>query len=276
MSATTPWPRAWTASWCRCAASWPAASAWRSSPPSPSSPKPQWLEFVVSGKARTSIRQQLKQLEHEDAVQLGHRMLDRALEAQATSLERVPAQRMDAFLAEHRYPRLEALLADIALGNRMPQQVAQALAREASAKTQRACRTAAAAQRGQDPDHRCRARRDQLRPVLPADSRRRDHGLPHRRQGHRGAPAGLPQCRRVPQVARPLGADRLGSRGQRRFPDRDAHRARQPVRVRWPRWPPRSPRPNRTSTGSNTSNATPTSPRSASRSKCATASTWPK
>ncbi|GAB3105058.1 RelA/SpoT family protein [Lysobacter terrae] len=100
-------------------------------------PKPQWLEFVVSGKARTSIRQQLKQLEHEDAVQLGHRMLDRALESQATSLERVPAQRVDAFLSEHRYPRLEALLADIALGNRMPAQVAQALVREATAKKSR-------------------------------------------------------------------------------------------------------------------------------------------
>jgi len=102
-----------------------------------SSPKPQWLEFVVSGKARTSIRQQLKQLEHEDAVSLGHRMLDRALEAQSTSLERVPSKRVDAFLAEHRYPRLEALLADIALGNRMPQQVAQALVREASEKKTR-------------------------------------------------------------------------------------------------------------------------------------------
>ena len=102
-----------------------------------SSPKPQWLEFVVSGKARTSIRQQLKQLEHEDAVSLGHRMLDRALEAQSTSLERVASKRVDAFLAEHRYPRLEALLADIALGNRMPQQVAQALVREASEKKTR-------------------------------------------------------------------------------------------------------------------------------------------
>jgi len=99
-----------------------------------SAPKPQWLEFVVSGKARTSIRQQLKQLEHEDAVSLGHRMLDRALEAVGSSLERVPSQRVDALLAEHRYPRLEALLADIALGNRMPQQVAQALVREASEK----------------------------------------------------------------------------------------------------------------------------------------------
>ena len=100
-----------------------------------STPKPQWLEFVVSGKARTSIRQQLKQLEHEDAVQLGHRMLDRALEVLETSLDRTPAQRLDAYLSEHRYPRLEALLADIALGNRMPNQVALALAREAPGKT---------------------------------------------------------------------------------------------------------------------------------------------
>ncbi|MFT4248046.1 MAG: bifunctional (p)ppGpp synthetase/guanosine-3',5'-bis(diphosphate) 3'-pyrophosphohydrolase [Pseudomonas sp.] len=90
-------------------------------------PKPQWLEFVVSSKARTAIRHQLKQLEHEDAVQLGHRMLDRALEAMDSSLERLPKGRLDTFLAEHRYPRLEALLADVALGNWMPTQAAQAL-----------------------------------------------------------------------------------------------------------------------------------------------------
>ncbi|MDQ3286820.1 MAG: bifunctional (p)ppGpp synthetase/guanosine-3',5'-bis(diphosphate) 3'-pyrophosphohydrolase [Pseudomonadota bacterium] len=100
-------------------------------------PKPQWLEFVVSGKARTSIRQQLKQIEHEDAVQLGHRMLDRALEQLDSSLERLPTQRMEAYLHEHRYPRLEALLADIALGNRMPSQVAGVLAREQSGEPQR-------------------------------------------------------------------------------------------------------------------------------------------
>ncbi len=90
-------------------------------------PKPQWLEFVVSSKARTAIRHQLKQLEHEDAVQLGHRMLDRAPEAMDSSIERLPKGRLDAFLAEHRYPRLEAFLADVALGNWMPTQAAQAL-----------------------------------------------------------------------------------------------------------------------------------------------------
>jgi len=93
-------------------------------------PKPQWLEFVITGKARTAIRHQLKSLQHEDAVQLGHRMLDRALEQLETSLDRLPPARMDAYLTEHRFPRLEALLAEIALGNRMPAQVAQALARQ--------------------------------------------------------------------------------------------------------------------------------------------------
>ncbi|AKC86096.1 RelA/SpoT family protein [Pseudoxanthomonas suwonensis] len=90
-------------------------------------PKPQWLEFVVTSKARTAIRHQLKQLEHEDAVQLGHRMLDRALEAMGSSLEKLPARRLESFLAEHRFPRLESFLADVALGNWMPSQAAQAL-----------------------------------------------------------------------------------------------------------------------------------------------------
>jgi len=94
------------------------------------SPAAQWLEYVVTGKARTAIRQQLKHLEHEDAVRLGHHMLDRALGERGTSLDRLPLKRLDGYLAENRFPRLEALLADIALGNRMPTQVALALAQE--------------------------------------------------------------------------------------------------------------------------------------------------
>jgi GTP diphosphokinase / guanosine-3',5'-bis(diphosphate) 3'-diphosphatase len=90
-------------------------------------PSTQWLEFVVSSKARTAIRHHLKRLEHEDAVDLGHRMLDRALEIRDSSLDRVAGERLDHFLVEHRYKRLEELLADIALGNRMPAQVAQML-----------------------------------------------------------------------------------------------------------------------------------------------------
>jgi guanosine-3',5'-bis(diphosphate) 3'-pyrophosphohydrolase len=92
-------------------------------------PHTQWLDFVVSSKARTAIRHHLKHLEHEDAVDLGHRILERALEVRHSSLDSVPQAVLDKYLADHRYKRLEELLSDIALGNRMPAQVAQALAR---------------------------------------------------------------------------------------------------------------------------------------------------
>jgi GTP diphosphokinase / guanosine-3',5'-bis(diphosphate) 3'-diphosphatase len=91
------------------------------------SPNPSWLEFVVSSKARTSIRHYLKRLQHEDAVELGHRMLDRALEALDSSLDGVAAETLEHYLSDNRLRRLEDLLSEIALGNRMPQQVANAL-----------------------------------------------------------------------------------------------------------------------------------------------------
>src|SRR5690606_26911740 len=90
-------------------------------------PGPQWLEYVVSSRARTSIRHYLKRLEHEDAADLAHRMLDRALEALAGSLARLRPGHLEALRAGLRDPRLEELLADIALGNRMPAQVARVL-----------------------------------------------------------------------------------------------------------------------------------------------------
>jgi guanosine-3',5'-bis(diphosphate) 3'-pyrophosphohydrolase len=90
-------------------------------------PNPAWLEVVVTGKARTAIRQYLKHLQHEDAVDFGHRMLDRALDAQGSSLDSISVTTLDRFLAKSKFKRLEELLADIALGNRMPDIVATQL-----------------------------------------------------------------------------------------------------------------------------------------------------
>ena len=90
-------------------------------------PNPAWLESVVTGKARTAIRQYLKHLQHEDAVDFGHRMLDRALDALGSSLDGIPAAVLDRFLEASKLKRLEELLSDIALGNRMPDVVASQL-----------------------------------------------------------------------------------------------------------------------------------------------------
>ncbi|TLY53548.1 MAG: bifunctional (p)ppGpp synthetase/guanosine-3',5'-bis(diphosphate) 3'-pyrophosphohydrolase [Gammaproteobacteria bacterium] len=97
-------------------------------------PHPQWLEWVVSARARVAIRNNLKHLQHEEAIALGHRMLDRALEAQGVMLDAIPLKTLDRYLADAKFKRLEELLADIALGNRMPDQVAATLAKGAKPK----------------------------------------------------------------------------------------------------------------------------------------------
>jgi len=102
-------------------------------------PNPQWLEWVVSARARVAIRNNLKHLQHEDAVELGHRMLDRALEAQGVTLDAIPLKTLDRYLADAKFKRLEELLADIALGNRMPDQVATSLA-DGAARSSKATR----------------------------------------------------------------------------------------------------------------------------------------
>jgi guanosine-3',5'-bis(diphosphate) 3'-pyrophosphohydrolase len=90
-------------------------------------PSTQWLEWVVSAKARTAIRHFLKRLQHEDAVELGHRMLDRAMDALGSSLEVLPPDQLTRYLDENKLRALEDLLADIALGNRTASQVARSL-----------------------------------------------------------------------------------------------------------------------------------------------------
>lgn len=100
-------------------------------------PTPAWLDWVVTGKARTAIRHFLKRLQHEDAVEIGHRMLDGALAACADSLDNVPPAVLEEYLARHGFRRLEDLLADIAQGNRLPQQVAEELKRGARRRTRK-------------------------------------------------------------------------------------------------------------------------------------------
>src|SRR5690606_31361448 len=90
-------------------------------------PSTQWLEWVVSAKARTAIRHFLKRLQHEDAIELGHRMLDRAMDALGGSLEVLPPNQLTRYLEDNKLRALEDLLADIALGNRTAAQVARSL-----------------------------------------------------------------------------------------------------------------------------------------------------
>ena len=90
-------------------------------------PNPAWLDFVVTAKARANIRSYLKHLQHQEAEELGRRLLDRELQSQGSGLDQLPAERLQEVLKEGRIDSLARLLRDIGLGNRMPLLVARRL-----------------------------------------------------------------------------------------------------------------------------------------------------
>ena len=90
-------------------------------------PNPDWLSFVVTGKARASIRHALKHQRVSESRALGRRLLNRSLANVDSSLKEIPKTRLSAVLEELGFSKLDALLEDIGLGNRMAFAVARRL-----------------------------------------------------------------------------------------------------------------------------------------------------
>jgi guanosine-3',5'-bis(diphosphate) 3'-pyrophosphohydrolase len=93
-------------------------------------PNPAWLSFVVTGKARANIRHYLKNLKREEAIQLGRRLLEKALVGSPLSFEQLPTARWEAAVKELKFANLDDLLESIGLGNRMASLVARYLVTE--------------------------------------------------------------------------------------------------------------------------------------------------
>lgn len=90
-------------------------------------PSPSWLNFVVTGKARTHIRHTLKQQQREESVNLGTRLLEKALDAQGSKLADIPQSRIQELLAEYQQTDIDDLLESIGLGSRTAHLVARRL-----------------------------------------------------------------------------------------------------------------------------------------------------
>ena len=90
-------------------------------------PNPAWLNFVVTGKARTHIRHALKLQRRSESINLGERLLNKALTGFETNLDAISPERIRAVLAEYQMEVIEDLLEDIGLGNRMAYVIARRL-----------------------------------------------------------------------------------------------------------------------------------------------------
>lgn len=91
-------------------------------------PSPAWLNFVVTSKARTYIRNFLKTQRSGESLALGQRLLEQALIEYGVVLDALPVERVVSELARSGYARLDDLLEDIGMGNRAAPLVARQLA----------------------------------------------------------------------------------------------------------------------------------------------------
>lgn len=87
-------------------------------------PSAAWLNFLVTSKARTKVRQTLKNLKREDSIKLGHRLLTHAL---GCRLDMIPAPQLQQLIETMKFGTMDNLLAEIGCGNLMSAVVARRL-----------------------------------------------------------------------------------------------------------------------------------------------------
>ncbi|MGZ8164400.1 MAG: RelA/SpoT family protein [Methylobacter sp.] len=93
-------------------------------------PNPLWLNYVVTAKARSSIRNYLKHFKQKEAISLGRRLLEKELQAMHLHLENIDEERIQAVLKVTSMHLLDELLEDIGLGNKMPFLIAKRLTQD--------------------------------------------------------------------------------------------------------------------------------------------------
>jgi GTP pyrophosphokinase len=82
-------------------------------------PNPSWLSFVRTAKARTAIRQYMKNLRSNESIDLGRRLLDRSLKDLDSSLRKIGKVRMTDALSQLGLSNSSELFEQIGLGERL-------------------------------------------------------------------------------------------------------------------------------------------------------------
>lgn len=90
-------------------------------------PNPAWLNFVVTGKARSNIRNFLKSQQEKESIAFGKRLLGVALTELSSSLEDIPSDTMKVLLRDLNYKNTKVLYENIGFGNQIALLIAKRL-----------------------------------------------------------------------------------------------------------------------------------------------------
>ncbi len=98
---------------------------------SPSSrPNAAWLNYVVTAKARSNIRNYLKNMQSDEAMSQGRRLLERCLKPLGMRLDDINKDDLQIAIQEYGFNAIDELLEDVGLGNRPPSLVVRRLVPE--------------------------------------------------------------------------------------------------------------------------------------------------
>jgi RelA/SpoT family (p)ppGpp synthetase len=90
-------------------------------------PNPAWVNFVATAKARSAIRHYLRALQRTEAIELGERLLNAALQEFDLSIDKIDPAVLAQALQEFNIKDRDELLAQIGLGERLAPLVARRL-----------------------------------------------------------------------------------------------------------------------------------------------------
>jgi RelA/SpoT family (p)ppGpp synthetase len=93
-------------------------------------PNANWLNFVVSARARSNIRHFLKRQQSEDAISMGNRLLRHALGT--IKLDEIPPKEIARVIEETKYESFDDLLSNIGMGNELSAIIARRLVGEST------------------------------------------------------------------------------------------------------------------------------------------------
>jgi RelA/SpoT family (p)ppGpp synthetase len=91
------------------------------------SPNPAWVNFVVSAKARAAIRHYLKNLKRSEAIEMGRKLLNKALAEFSLNVKKIPEERFAPILGELNLKSADELCEKIGLGERLAPLIARRL-----------------------------------------------------------------------------------------------------------------------------------------------------
>lgn len=92
-------------------------------------PNPAWLSFVVTGKARSTIKHFLKKQQREESIELGKRLVEKSLHSFGLTLSQIPEEHLESVAHAAKLDSISHFFEDVGIGNRTALLAAKQIAR---------------------------------------------------------------------------------------------------------------------------------------------------